>query len=458
VSTHTREALDAVGGGAFVQKIIDPVVVDIQRRYSPLLAAIPTERWTSDVYYFNRRTRLPAGGWVRDGGARPVASGTYDQRLWQMKHLQGVGDVTNYAEVVTAAQAGSLRGKEIEGTYKGLAWDLETACVYGNAEATANGPDPHFSGFDTLISDFSGSGKNAIDVNGNFALTQLDQLIDMVEVNLSESIAGPDWMFVGSSTLVSKVGQALLAQQRYMQVDIAPGLNVLSYRDVPMVKSSFLAPRSITMGTVTFTTATTGGVLPNASVYNYRIAAVIARSGETIASASVAATTGATTGTHVLDLSFSTPTGYESAGPILYKVYRTAAAGGAGTETLLGVVDAVVALGADGVTRVPTTKIRDTGAALVPMNGSTTPGTLPTTYFGGNTAKMPLAANQETIYLVPRNRDYMLRPYVREMQPLPLAATVSSPDSSPFAVASDSVLAIRDPRMIGALQRVTVSL
>jgi hypothetical protein len=459
VTTYTREALDAVGAGAFVQKVIDPIVVDIQRRYSPLLAVIPSEKWDSDVYYFNRRVKLPSGGWVRDGGARPVGTGTYDQDLWRMKHHQTVGDVTKYAELVTKAQAGSIRGKEIEGAYKGAGWDLETAIVWGNADATAAGPDPHMAGFDSLISAYSGSGQNSIDkAGGTFALAYLDQLIDMVEQNLNESIGGDDWMFVTSSTAVSKAAQLLLAQQRYKEVPVAAGLNVLSYRDVPFVKSSFLATRSIQMGTVTSATATTGGVLPNTSTYIYQVSAVIARSGETIASAEVSQATGATTGTHVVDLSFSTPLGFQDGGPILYKVYRTAAAGATGTATLLGVVDASVSLAADGVTRVATTKIRDTGAALVPMNGSTTPGTLPAAYYGGNTAKKPLAAGHEGIYLVPRNRDYMLRPFVRHMQPLPLAATVSSPDSDPFAIMSDCVLAIRDPRMIGTLQRVAVSL
>lgn len=453
MTTFTREALDAVGAGAFIQKVIDPIVVDIQRRYSPLLAVIPTEKWDSDVYYFNRRVKLPSGGWVRDGGARPVTTGTYDQKLWQMRHHQTVGDVTKYAELVTRAQAGSIRGKEIEGAYKGASWDLETAIVWGNADATANGPDPHMSGFDTLISDFSGSGKNAIDkAGGTFALAYLDELIDMVEQNLNESIGGSDWMFVTSSTAVSKAAQLLLAQQRYMEVLVAAGLNVLSYRDIPFVKSSFLATRSITMGTVTTATATTGGTLP-AATHHYKVSAVIARSGETVASAEVTqATTGATS---TVDLSFTPPAGYEDGGAILYKVYRSTSTG---TETLIGVVDAVVKLGADGISRVKTTKIRDTGTALIPMNGSDEPTVLPTAYYGTNANKKPLSAGNEGIYLVPRNRDYMLRPYVRHMQPLPLAATVASPDSDPFAIMSDCVLAIRDPRMIGTLQRVAVSL
>lgn len=457
MTTHTREALDAVGAGAFVQKKIDPVVTDIQQRYAPFLSAITTEKVDSDIFYFNRRTNLPTGGWVRDGGARPITNGVYDQKLWQMKHLEAIGDVTGYAEEVTKAQAGSMRGREVEGAYKGLAWDLETAIIWGNADATVNGPDPHFSGLDTIVSDYSGSGQNSVDVNGAFALGQLDVLIDMVEQNLAESVDNNGWMFACSSTLIGRAGQLLQAQSRYETVNIAAGLNVLSYRNIPLVKSSFLAPRSITMGTVTgAASSVAGGSVPVSSTFIYRVSAVINRSGETIACPDVSVTT--STGTQVVDLSFSVPAGYQGGGPLLYKVFRSTAGGASSTCTLIGEVDAQVGLAADGITRVPTTKIRDTGTALIPMNGSTVPAVLSTAYAGANANRKPLAAQQENVYLVPRSRDYMVRPYVRDMQPLPVAATVNSPDSNPFAVISDTCLAVRDARAIGRLDRVTVAL
>jgi hypothetical protein len=453
----TREALDAVGAGAFVQKRIDPIVVDIQQRYAPFLAAIPTEKWDSDIYNFNRRTALPSGGWVRDGGARPVTNGTYDQKLWQMKHLEAIGDVTGYAEEVTKAQAGSIRGREVEGAYKGLAWDLETAIIWGNADATVNGPDPHFSGLDAIVADYSGSGQNSVDVNGAFSLGQLDILIDLVEQNLAESVDNSGWMFACSSTAIGRAGQLLQAQSRYETVEIAAGLNVLSYRNIPLVKSSFLAPRSIKMGAVTgAASGVTGGTVTPSSTFIYKVSAVINRSGETIACDDVTVTT--STGAQVVDLSFSVPAGYQGATPLLYKVFRSTAGGASSTCTLIGTVDAQVALNTDNVTRIPTTKIRDTGAALVPMNGSTTPTVTPTAYTGANASRKPLAAQQENVYLVPRSRDYMLRPFVRDMKPLPVSTTVSSPDSNPFAVISDTVLAVRDPRAIGRLDRVTVAL
>ena len=91
--TELREALTAATASALVPKFIDPVLVELQRRYSPLVRALPTDHWDSDTYYFNQRTVTPAGGFVPDGGARVVTNSTYQQQGVQMKHLQVVGSV-----------------------------------------------------------------------------------------------------------------------------------------------------------------------------------------------------------------------------------------------------------------------------------------------------------------------------------------------------------------------------
>lgn len=452
----TREALTASGASALVPKIIDPQLLEYQRRYSPLVRTIPSKKWNTDVFHFNRRDTYGVGGFITDGGARPVTNGSYTQNFFSMKHLQSVGDVTGYAEEV-ASVAGSLRGLEIEGAIQSLYWDLETALLWGNADATVNGPYPQFSGLDTLLATYSGATQNAIDAAGaTLSLAYLDRLIDMVETNAAMPVQDTGFMFVCSPTAQSKVAQLLVAQQRFEQVEVVSGLNVMSYRGVPFVKSSFLSPRSIQMGTVTTATATTGGVLPLSSTYKYQVSAVIARSGETIASAEVTQATGAGTSTNTITLSFTPPTGLDSAGPILYKVYRTAAAGGTGTETLLGVVDSVVTL--SGTTATPTTSIMDTGAALVPKNSSTTPDTVPTAYFTANTEQKPIASGSEHIYLINRDERNLVRPYVRELEPLEVYPTTSSPDSNPFALTCDTTFAVRAPRFLGGIRRIACTL
>ncbi|MGH7743286.1 MAG: SU10 major capsid protein [Candidatus Dormibacteria bacterium] len=451
--SELREALTAAGASALVPKIISPMLLEYQRRYSPLVRSIPSMKWGSDTYYFNQRTVNPNGGFVVDGGARVVSNSTYVQNSFQMKHLQIVGAVTGYAEEVTRMVIGDLRAREIEGSIQGLYWDIEQSLIWGNAGSTQFGPYPQFDGFDSLVNTYSGGNQNALDKAGaTMTLAHLDELADMVETNAAMSVFDSSWMFVLSNTAASKVAQLLTNQQRFLdRTEVAAGLTVPTYRDIPLIKSSFLSTRSTTMGAVTTATATTGGTLA-ANTYYYRVGAVIQRQGEIAASAEVSQTTSGATST--VTLSFSTPSGLDGLLPTLYKVYRSTATG---TETLLGVVDANVGFSADGITPILTTSIIDTGATLIPQNGSTQPGTFPATYQGGNTNKFPAAIGQENIFLMARDENFICRPYVRELVALDVYPTTSSPDSLPYAIASDTVLALRGPKYMGMVQRVSTA-
>jgi hypothetical protein len=456
--SELREALTAAGASALVPKIIDPILVELQRRYAPLVRTLPSFKWGSDTYYFNQRTAVATGGFVPDGGASPVSTSTYVQNSFKMAHLQVVGAVTGYAQEVTQQVIGDLRSTEIEGAIKGYYWDAETGICWGNAASTATGAQPQFDGLDTQVSTFSGGYQNALDQGGaNLTLAMLDEVIDMVESNAAESISDDSWMFLMSSTANSKISQLLTNQQRFVdKVEVEPGLIVASYRDVPIVKTTMLSGRNYSVGAVTSATATTGGSLPATTTYKYILSAVIARQGEIAPSAEVSQATGSGS-TNTITLSFSTPTGLDGLMPTLYKVYRTAAGGAAGTETFLGYVDATVGFQSDGVTPILTTSIIDTGTALVPQNGSTVPGTLPAQYFGTNTGMLPGAAGMENIYLLSRDRQNVCRPYVREAMPLDVYPTTSSPDSLPFALVGDMTFAVRAQRFLGRAARVTTS-
>ena len=455
MSSELREALTAAGASPLVPKIIDPTLLEYQRRYAPLVRAVPMVKWNTDVYFFNQRTAMPAGGFAPDGGARPVANSTYVQLSYQMKHIQSVGAVTGYAQAVTQQVIGNLRQTEIQGAIQGYYWDIEAAIMWGNSAATVNQAQPQFDGLDTLVTDFTSAYANTQDkAGGTLTLAMLDELIDMVETNAAMPVFDATWMLVMSNTAASKVAQLLVSQQRFNDmVTVAPGLITPSYRNIPIVKTSFLSSRGLSMSTVTTATATTGGSLA-AATYFYRISPVISRQGETLPSAEVSqATTGATS---TVTLSFTPPTGADSLAPVLYKVWKSTSAG---NETFAGYVDATVGLASDGVTPIVTNQIVDTGAALVPQNstGPTVPAILPTAYFGANTSIKPAASGQENIYLVSRDSGNVCRPWVREAQPLDVYPTTSSPDTLPYAVIGDTALAVRASRYTGRIMRVSVA-
>jgi hypothetical protein len=453
--SEVREALTAAGAQPFVPKIIDPTLVEYQRRFAPWCRAIPTRKWGSTTYYFNQRTVVVSGGAVPDGGARPVSTSTYVQDAFTMAHVQAVGAVTGYAQEVTQEVIQDLRATEINGALKGYFWDVETFCGWGNAAATLSQAQPQFDGLDTQIQNFSpGGAQNTIDYAGkSLSLATLDELIDMVSGNAAEPVSDTSWMFVMSTTAEARIGQLLVAQQRYSDVEVEAGLIVGTYKRVPLVPSSFLSTRGYSVGTVTGATATNAAAVLNGT-YKYMISAIIARQGEILPSAEVSQAV--TTGNNAV-LSFTPPTGQDGGAAQLYKVWRTAANGASGSETLLGYVDSTVGLQSDGVTPVITTSIIDTGAALIPANGSTVPGTLPSAYYGTNSAMLPPGAGMENIYLMSRDPGNIVRPFVREARMLDVFPTTSSPDSLPFAVMGDTCLAVRATKFAGRAYRISVA-
>jgi hypothetical protein len=388
----------------------------------------------------------------------PVTTSTYVQNSFQMKHFMSVGAVTGYAEEVTRSLITDLRAKEISGSTQGQYWDIEWEVVWGSAGATQYGPYPQFDGLDNLVSTYSGSNQNAINKAGAaLTLATLDELADMVESNAAMDVFHSGWMYVMSNTMVSKMSQLLVNQQRFVdQVEIAAGLIVPSYRGIPLVKTSFLSSRNYQMGTVTGSATTVGGLtgtIANSSVTYYAVSAVIARQGEIAASPQVTVTAAGSGGPFVNKLSFTAPNGLDGLAPMLYKVYSGTSSG---QLSLLGIVDATVGLDANG-NPVATTSIIDTGTTLIPANGSTLPGTANSAYVGTNASKTPPLlsgnnsnnGNTESIYLVSRDENYLCRPWVREIQPLDIYPTTGSPDTLPFAIVTDTTLALRGPKFIG---------
>lgn len=455
--TLLEEAVTTAGTVTpLIPKAIDPVLLEYQRRYSPMLAAIPTKQWNSTQYFFNRRVNRPDSGAVIDGGARPISNSTYEQSVYNIRLYQAVGSVTGFAQTVTRDIVGDLRQLELDGTVQSMLWTVENSFIWGNDAATANGVQPMATGLDYLVSNWTaGTGSNAFvnaqDVNGSVTLAKLDELIDLVESNAAMPIDGSPWMMVMSGRMVSAISQLFVSQQRFAAptTNLGGGLNVPTYRGIPLVKSSFLSPKTFQMGAVTTATSTTGGSLA-AATYYYQVTAVVARFGEIAASTEVSQVTSGSTST--VTLSFSTPTNLpDNATPILYKVYRSTATT---TETLLGVVDAFDTTG------VSVTSIIDTGANLQ-TNSSANTG--PTAYVNTNTGAKPrpVASGSnayEDIYLLSMDPNFVVRPYTRNMQILPLAPTVTAPDTLPFAVLTDTTLALRAPKYAGRLSRIVASI
>jgi hypothetical protein len=136
----------------------------------------------------------------------------------------------------------------------------------------------------------------------------------------------------------------------------------------------------------------------------------------------------------------------DGASPILYKVYRATSSG---AETLIGVVDAFDTTG------TAVTSVIDTGTNLL-TNSSGNTG--PAAYVGTNAGAKPRSTGQEDFYLIPRDPAFLVRPFTRDMRILPLAPTVTAPDTLPFAVLTDTCLAVRAPKYVARGSRVVANI
>lgn len=469
MTSELQEAVNAATAATsanIIQKIIDTNILEYQRRFSPLLAAVPTKKWDTTTYFFVQRTRRPTGGASIDGGARTSTNSVWAQNSFGIKNYQAQTSVTGYARAVTSGVVGDLYRREVDGAMQSQLWALETSMLYGNAAGTLGlsyspGPGPDMDGLDTLVSTYTGSQQNVINATGkSFALNSsssggsgtsgygVDDMIDLVEENVSAAIGG-EYMFIGSPKAINRMGGLMLNQQRFVgTTEVAAGLNVQTYRDIPLIKSSFLAARGTTFGTVAPSAGGTGGTLATGTYY-YQVSAVINRFGETQASTEVSQ---AVTSGQNVTLTFATPGDSEGNEPILYKVFRASATG---AEVLIGVVASADDQGN------PVTSIVDTGANLL-VNGRTPTGQAPwpTTYAGGGGLgnQKPRGASQESLYLVPRNEDFLCRPFVRDFFTIPLPPTPDSPDAVRAAILNDTCLAVRGPKYVARLEGFTVTL
>jgi len=450
-SSQLGEALTAGQVGQLVQKRISPDVVEQFRRFSQFVTVVPTIPWDSTTYNWNNRLSLPPGGAVADGGARPLGNSVWQQQNTTLTHLQSVGSVTGYAQAVTRNLIGDLFRKEYDAASRGLTFDLETMLGWGSWGATQFGPWAQFDGLSQQVNQYASTStvaQNAIDFGGNPLTTgMLDQLMDLVQSNSGMDVSS-DYMFVMTPTALARIEQQQLALRRYVdKVEVDAGIKVSTYKEVPIVKSSFLGNTYASpMGLVTTTTGTTNGTLA-AGTYYYTVVPIMGRAGLGAPAATVSAVTTGTTGWAAVN--FAQPIGPQNSIPLLYEVYRgTTAANG----TLLGLCDGVVTLQADGITPNYTTGIVDNGSTLIPTANAgalmPNPGQYPLSYVGGGAQTVRLPKGED-IYLIPRDPDYLVRPVVRDLQMLNVAATVSQPDGMPFALQSDTCLAVRGPQFMG---------
>jgi hypothetical protein len=321
-----------------------------------------------------------------EGATTPTYNSTYQRATTELKVYRRKGAVTNFLQDSSKTYI-DASAAEMENHLIAHVYDITTAMLHGNA-----GANPYaFNGWDHFIT--TNRFNEAI---GGAVPTNLEFLDEMINLNLAKQGAQHRKTFLMSPQMISKISQLLtnvrlnqgLTGAGLSQVEINGGWRLQAYRDIPIVATSQTRPE-ITMGTVSIGTATTTGVIANAS-HNYFMVSAVTWSGESLASAEVdIATTGS--GTSTITLTWTAV-----AGAFYYKIYYATESQGSNAETLIKVVAAKTYDGTGTITGTTTSVVLTTVAADSGASGSITTA---------QTADIPkvqgsAAAPPEDVYLI----------------------------------------------------------
>lgn len=462
-----QETLDQNSGAQYlVQPVIDRALFVARRAQTPIFRTIGRRKWNTPTYIFNEVTNYPQAQFTTEDpptsgtGAVLASSSVYNQISYAIKHWQVAMDLSKFS-IQTARVNGDLATLELQGASKSAVYLREVAYMYGSAGASVNTKRQANDGLDLLINI-----NNKIAGGSVINFQMLDAAIDVVSNNLAEEI-GENYEIVLTPEMWSSLGRGFVTQQRFMGEAViyprddrgklrAPvtdnksyvkgGLNVLTYRDIPLVKSTFLASKG-QMSAVTANPTGTDGVIP-AGTYKYYVE-VVTDIGVSLACAEVTAVVSSTN--HVA-LSWTPPVVTDTDGNnrlnLFYRIFRTAANGASGTETLYAVVNAydntdtaAAAWNDTGAIVNPyvtnpsgqalySVTVASSGGVAVP-DGSTTPRTNPS----GHT--------QQDIFLLPRDPDIACVAVVNEAHTEMLA--LINARTQQMAHLGDETFALRGP-------------
>lgn len=307
---------DANVGAGLIPQHLEKLITNTIVRLVPELAVIDPQYDSQKYHEFNRLTALPGGqGAIGEAGTTPTGRSTYVRTGRNLKVTRRKGAVTNFIQDASKNYIDAL-SVEMENHVQAHGYDLAFQLVHGNDQA-----DPYtFPGIDYFITTNRSAGTL-----GGTVPTDLSILDAMIDANIRRQGANHRRAFLMSPEMLSKFSRLLtnvrlnqgLSQGGLSTVEIPGGWRLQAYRDIPIITTT-QTRNDNQMGTVTPSTATTGGTIA-AATYYIRVS-YLDYNGESVASAEVSQVTTGSTST--LTLAFAdVPSAW------MYRVYIGTTAG-----------------------------------------------------------------------------------------------------------------------------------
>jgi len=317
MTTELRKVLQATTGSGqyLVAEDLEPLIRQTLLNLSPLTSMVPMVSADGHIHKITRRTALPRGRFEGENPSPTYTQSTYDRRQVQVKILRVHGQVTDF--LVSAARSyADVLEEELMATIEGFADVLEFATIWGcSDELSFTGDAIQYPGwYAWLLNDASST--NVIDVDGTIALTNLDSALATSKLKYRQTL-NDDYVWLMSQDMIDKVsGLQTRIQREVPRVEYEGGFVMTTYKGIPILPSSFMAPASTTTSPAVSATGGTSGTLDD-DTYYYKIAS-ITRYGEQEAGTVSSGVTLSGGGNGSVDLSWTADSNAE-----LYAIYRS---------------------------------------------------------------------------------------------------------------------------------------
>jgi hypothetical protein len=254
-----EKALSLAGTGSnLVPVYVDPQIVDLTRKATPLVELIPRVANRGKSTDFNQITSLGDVGWKPEDAALADQSDTYKRRTALIRFLYTVGRVTGPMMAASAEYVDAM-SQEVLMKTKQIRYYEEDTLLNG---ATSNSSVPFNSqAYDGLLvqqapasttstnpyvsadGDFNGLNKSA------GALT-VDDI--RTQITAARNNGGEPKLLITDWGSVDKLRALLMDFQRYLDTTrLAWGIETLSFDGIPVLGSRFLASAGLPSSWVT---------------------------------------------------------------------------------------------------------------------------------------------------------------------------------------------------------------
>jgi len=241
------------GNGTIIPAVLDPMLVELADKETPVRMLIPRIKWTTNSYQWNVRSALSTSAFYNETSTFSGTNSTYARRTATIAMMKQEGTVSQLLIDSSGGYIDALQA-EIEGATKSLAQKEELALIMANYGGVGGGYYDA-NGFDGIAHQIADAGK---DVDANGASLGSAAGLNAVDTAISEiqSVGGKPNLILCSPTDLMALNQYMRDKMTYNweRVDQLLGTVVSYYQGIRVLPSQFI-PSGLAYETTPTTTS-----------------------------------------------------------------------------------------------------------------------------------------------------------------------------------------------------------